>query len=264
MSAIKTALAGALCHPSVGRLLSALFQGRIPSLRFGALRLDTRAPSVSPRIVAMIFWGIYESAELRFVRRYLRPDLDVLELGSSLGAVSCRIARRQQAGRKLVCVEANADLLPTLRRNVATHGRKPVEVLNRAIGYDGPTVRLQRGPDNISGRVTRNGADDTEEVPASTLSALLEEQGLGDYALVSDIEGAEAGFIERDAAALSHCQQVVIELHDAEGSAGPLSVDDLAALLVERHGFALRDRHGPVCVFERPTGPAGPAGPAPP
>ncbi len=254
MGTLKTTLARGLCHPAVGRLLSALFNDRIPSLRFGCLRIDTRAPSVSPRNVAMIFWGIYESTEMRFVQRYLRPDLDVVEIGSSLGAVACRIARRQEAGRRLVCVEANPDLLPALRRNVHVHSPQPVEVVNRAIGYDGPIARLHRGPDNTSGRALPSSADaEGENVPASTLSELLEDHGIGEYALVSDIEGAEAGFIERDPTALSRCQQMVIELHDAESARGPLTVDDLAALLVERHGFVLRDRHGPVCVFERPT-----------
>jgi FkbM family methyltransferase len=256
MGVLKAAVADGLCHPAVGRFLSFAFSGRIPSLRFRGFRLDTRAPSVTPEIVAMIFWGIYESAEVRFVKRYLRSDLDVVELGSSLGAVSCHIALRQHAGRRLVCVEANVNLVPVLQRNVSANAAQSVDVVNRAIGYDGPTVRLELGSDNTTSRVMTAGAhDEAEEVPASTLSEILEEFGVcGDYALVSDIEGAEAGFIDQDPAALSRCRQMVIELHEIEDARGRVTIDDLAETLIKRHGFQLVDRHGAVCVFERPAG----------
>lgn len=71
-----------------------------------------------PALVASIFWGLYESAEIRFVRRYLDPDLDCLELGSGIGLVSRVIAVSLRPGRRLVCVEPREDLLACARENV--------------------------------------------------------------------------------------------------------------------------------------------------
>jgi hypothetical protein len=76
------------------------------------------AEGADAALVASIFWGLYESAEVRFVRRYLDPDLDCLELGSGIGLVSRVIAEALQPGRLLVCLEAREDLLACARENV--------------------------------------------------------------------------------------------------------------------------------------------------
>jgi FkbM family methyltransferase len=204
-----------LCRPVVGRWVSRVCRGRIPSLRFRGWRGATDAPGVRPGTVASIFWGIYESAEIRFVRRYLRPDLNVVELGASLGVVSAEVSMRQERGRR-ICVEANPALVPLLRRNVAANSRRGGEiVLNRAVDYSGRgTIRFVRGETSAGGRtaaVSRllTGAEKWDEVEAVTLSQLLDEFDVGPYALVSDVEGSEAGFISYDAAALAPCRQLM-------------------------------------------------------
>ena len=50
--------------------------------------------------------------------------------------------------------------------------------------------------------------------------------GVGDFILVSDIEGAEAGMFDRDADALTRCRRMIVELHEStygarSTSAGP-------------------------------------------
>jgi FkbM family methyltransferase len=224
----------------------------VPSLRFRGWRVETDAPTVTPRIVAQIFWGVYESAELRFVERHLRRDLDVVELGSSIGAVSSAIAQRQDPERRLLCVEANPDLVPVLRRNVARNapGHR-VEVVHAAVAYGRESVPFASGPTSVSGRVASGDAADTREVPARSLSRLLAEHAIGDFALVSDVEGAEAAVIEHDARALAACRQIVIELHETRHDGRRLTPDDLCRALVEVHGFRLRHRRGPVCVLDR-------------
>src|SRR2546423_14009346 len=105
---LKVSMARALCHPIVGRVLGATLRNRIHAGGFG---VDTSDPAIAPRVKASLFWGFYESAEIRFVRQYLRRDCDAVELGSSLGVVSCNVRRRLMPRRRLVCVEANPRLL---------------------------------------------------------------------------------------------------------------------------------------------------------
>ena len=252
MTALKTRVAEILCHPLIGRAVTALFRGRVPSLRFRGWRLALDAPGVTPRTAAQIFWGIYESAELRFVERYLRRDLDVVEVGASIGAVSSAIARRQDPAHRLVCVEANPKLLDLLRRNVAANAPgHPVEVVHRAISYDSRTVRFGLGETNVSGRLEpEDPGFEVVEVPATTLAELLHERGITRYVLVADIEGAEAAIIERDAEALLGCEQILIELHSTHFRGRDLGVEDLVRG-IEARGFTLRTRHGSVCIFER-------------
>jgi len=249
---LKAHAADVLCHPLVGLAIRTVFRGRVPSLRFPGWRVALDAPGVTSRTAAEIFWGIYESAELRFVERHLCRDLDVVEIGSSIGAVSSAIAQRQDPNRRLVCVEANPQLHDLLRRNLAANapGRR-VEIVPRAISYDGPTVSFGLGASNVSGRLATAGpGTEAVEVPATTLSEILRAQGLTRFALVADIEGGEAAIIEKDEPALRNCDQIVIELHATQLDGRDISIEDLVHN-IEARGLALTARHGPVCLFER-------------
>jgi FkbM family methyltransferase len=246
--ALKIGLARALCAPPLGRLVARLFRDRVP---FHGTVIDTSADEISAVTKAQLFWGLYEKAEVGYVRRYLRPDLDVVELGSSIGVMAAQVLRRQRPERRLVCVEAAANLRSAIERNSAGSAR--VTIVSAAVAYPdrpGSVVAFQRGASNIEGRIAHGTAAGVE-VPTITLSRLLDEHHLDRYALICDIEGAEVGIIERDRSALARCQQLIIELHPTEWQGRAISVDDMVVALVDDHGFRLVDRHGPVCVFER-------------
>ena len=195
------------------------------------------------------------------MRRYLRPDLDVIELGGSIGAVTCEIARRQSPGLKIVSVEANPSLISLLRKNLAANVTgHSVTIVHRAVDYrsDRTSVTFIRRATSMDGVIdgaihgihANDAPGDVVQVPTCTLSALLEEHRIDEYSLISDIEGAEVGIIRRDAEALKRCRQIVIELHDTSKTE---SIETLREALVGDHGFRLVDRNGPVCVFERAT-----------
>jgi len=243
-----------LCHEWIGAGIRRVSGGRIP--RKG-LRFDTRAPGVSDRTRAQIFWGIYESAEVRFVENYFRTGLDVVELGSSLGVVSCHIARRLEPTRRMVCVEANPDLMAVLERNLKSAAPGiSATLLNRAIDYDASreTADLALSVSTSSSRLAsgRHETGNVRTVATTTLSKILNEHDLGSFVLVSDIEGAEAGIVLHDTAALERCQQILIELHDVAGPFGTLDVEQLARS-IQALGFVARAHYGPVYVFERPS-----------
>jgi FkbM family methyltransferase len=250
-TALKIGIARALCAPPVGRLVSRLFDDRVP---FRGMRIDTSLAAISPVTKAQIFWGLYEKAEIGFVRRYLRADLDVVELGSSIGVMASQVLRLQSPKRRLLCVEASSELRPAIERNTRDARPGRVTIVSAALAYPdrpGATVAFQRGASNIEGRLGASGPGATITVPATTLARLLDEHQIGDYALISDIEGAEAALIEHETAALTRCQQIIIELHSTEWRGRPLTPDDLLSSLIQRHGFRLLDRHGPVCALVR-------------
>lgn len=247
---LKSVAGAVLCHPLTGSLIGRVWANQIPH-RGG--RVETPEGG-DPRVNALLFWGMYESAEIRFVRRHLGDDLDAVELGSSLGGVSCEIAKRLAGRRKLVCVEANSQLLPLLRRNLARNApSQDARVVWGAIDYSGSgEVEFSVGDSNLSSRLGADAAAPRRlAVPAATLSGVLAEAQVGDYALVADIEGAEAGLFLRDAAALARCRKIIIELHDTAFEGKRYSVDGLAGLIADTTGMPLRDRYGPVCLFQK-------------
>jgi FkbM family methyltransferase len=254
LATVKTAVAGLLCQPLVGRVVARMLHDRITS---AGCDVDTSPAAISPSIKASLFWGLYESAEIRFVQRYLRTDLDVVELGSSLGVVTCHIRRILPPGRRIVCVEADSSLLPilksTLQRNACAGN---VTIVTGAIDY-APANRAGAlfvpGPTSIEGRLAAAGeAGAHVRVRPLTLSDVLQRGGIdGAFTLVCDIEGAEAEVAVHEEAALARCQQAIVELHPATLDNAPVGPDELLDRFIGRHGFHLRDRRGSVCVLER-------------
>lgn len=245
--ALKAAAAAVLCHRLVGRAIGLVFGGRIPH------RGDRIAVLAGgdPRLNAYLFWGLYESAEIRFIERFVHRGMDVVELGASIGGVSCAIARRLSPQDRLVCVEANPDIVGLLSENLGRNapGRE-VSIVNAAVSYSSAgTVTFALGSDTLSSQIGAGEA--TRTVPALTLTALLDREGLGDYALVCDIEGAEAELFEREGAAFARCHTIVIELHEIRQAGHLVTIDELIRRIRAATGMTLAARYGEVCAFTR-------------
>jgi FkbM family methyltransferase len=218
--------------------------------------IETSSPLVVPRIKAKIFLRGYEPVEIKFVKKHLRPDRDVIDLGSSLGVVASHIGYKLNAGRRVICVEANPPLLDIVRANVTRNApHVQLEVVSGAVEYppDGrPVVELALGFDNLVAHIVEDEvALHGISVPAIPLSEIVRRHCVGEYALVSDIEGSEAGLLEMDAAALVNCRQMIIELHHTVRRERIILAEELAAALREKHGFRQADRRGWVYVFEK-------------
>ena len=236
-----------LANRWTGIVAARILHDRIPHR---GLTIDTSSPVVTPEIKAALLLQGYESGEYRFVRQYIPTDCDVIELGGSLGVISCTIRRRIAVDRRQFIVEADPRLANALRRNLAlndcAHG---VEVIEAAISYDpGDTVSFALGESSVSGRIAADaGSLPTIDVPAVTLGQLIERHGLTDFALVSDIEGVEWRILQHDLDALAGARMIVMETHDSPGNG---SHDDLIAALLATGRFDLIDRHGPVVVLK--------------
>jgi FkbM family methyltransferase len=248
---IKRLAVAILSSAPVGRLIGMAYRNRIPSR--GSV-ISTDHPLISPQTKALVYWGIYESAEARFVGRYLRSDLDTVELGASLGVIGSLIAARLDPARRLVCVEANPGLQDILSQNVlANSGGATVNFVSGAIDYSGgPSVKLDLGDSSFSASTTKSGADSVE-VSAVRLDDVLVRHGIvSEYQLVMDIEGAEHALLLNEYEVLKRCRSMIVELHETRTPHRVVSVEDLLTLATEMHGFRLSDRYGPVCYLERP------------
>ena len=225
---------------SVGRAFNEVVPSR-------GLRIDTR--ELAPSIKSQLLFRTYESSEIRAVRRYLRSDLDVIELGASIGVLSCHIRRKLQPTRRLYCVEANERAAKMIPVNLELNRLNDnVTVIHAALAYGDCETQFRPSETNISGRIGEESASSSVSVPAITLETLIRNLSIGEYALVCDIEGSEAEMIIKDASALRKCAQMIIELHPSAGWSNP---DDLIALLCGSCNFSLLYRQGGVCVLER-------------
>lgn len=96
----------------------------------GARLIDSRL--ISPLVRREILSGRYEGEEIACVLQTIRPDDRVLELGAGIGALSSVIMKRKPAAR-WICLEANPDLAPLIRKNHRLNELVACEVLTGAL-----------------------------------------------------------------------------------------------------------------------------------
>jgi len=248
----KIKIAQVICHPLIGRFLGFLFRDHIPCR---GLQIDTRASFINPVIKASLFWNLYESAELRFIEQYLRTDHDVIELGSSIGVTSCKIRRLLDKSCRLICVEANPELVQQIELNMLLNkiSGDNVTIIPKGIRYHQSNhvdTFFTTGSSNIMGKIETRPAG-VRRVETITLSEIIDKYQIDEFSMVCDIEGAEIGMIMEEKEVLRKCQQLIIELHEIENNDRHIDIREMKDLLVSKYGFHLVDQHGYVCTFER-------------
>lgn len=207
-----------------------------------------------PSIIASVFFGFYESAEIRFAEKYHNGNSDVIELGGSCGVVTSHLVSKLQSGNRLISVEANKNLRVVWEENTrrANHHSTELILINEAIHYHSATVNF-----HISNDTTESSAVTGEtivsnavELPAVTLGEVVDRYKISNYTLVCDIEGAEAQVFLHERTSLQSCHSILIELHDTVYKNEPYSVGRLSEL-IKALGFNLIENHGPVHYFKR-------------
>lgn len=241
-----------LCNNISGRIISLLFNYNIPNIR-GELRRYRTPKNYSSDIVrAMIFFGFYESAETRLIRKHLPCHTNIIELGSSLGVLSSRIIEKLSMSCDAIFVEANSYLLPTLERNLANYCTiANFVVINKMISYSPDStgtlnISLNNTETRLGSKIDKAIANIT--VPTCRLGdlSLIND----DYTLVCDIEGAEIDILLNDQKSLVNCSNLFIELHQTSLNRVDYSIDDMV-VIIEKIGFSLRARDGNVFYFTK-------------
>jgi FkbM family methyltransferase len=257
----KVRIARTMSKPAFGNLVSRVCRDQIHNR---GVVIDTSPSEFTATVKAQLAFGIYESAEIRYIRKYLRGYGKVLELGASLGVTAAHILDVASRGAELVCVEANPNLLDTLRATTAAAAERTgakVRTIYGAVPPD-PAVRSQSVPLMLEGSHLGSHAVQAQEsaldaqlrVPAVDLSDVV--RGWHDYALVCDIEGAEAALILSGHPVLTGASRLVMELHETAYRKATVTVTELKNTLLDM-GFAPIAENGRVIVMNGPA-PADP------
>ena len=245
---LRLAVGKIVCHPRVGKMIGAHYRGVVPSR---GLHIDVVSPAVASENIASIFWGLYERTEVMCVQRYLPTNVDVVELGASLGVVSAHVARRLDAGAKLVCVEANPALIELIERNVRLNSaQRPLVTMNAAVSHSGPEVLFRVEDNNLGSALATKCGEKVVRVPAVTLRQIADRNTLARFTLVSDIEGAEYDLLLKEGGLIrERCDTLIIELHEIQDIGRSVSVSDLA-MMIRDLGFNQLFRRNNVFVFK--------------
>jgi len=234
-AALKKSIAQAIAYGPMDAGLRAIFPAGVP-------HYGNRIPARRRGQAASLFFGLYERAEIYMTRKLLPPGMDVVELGGSLGANTCLIARKS---RRVVCVEADPGLAADLEATLSRNGLSNVSVVPKAIASGRSAATFSKGNTNLGGHLGSEGI----EVPATSLTELLEEHGFGEYALVSDCEGAEVGILREEPHALARCRVALIEMGGAWD--GQAYTPDQVEQMFLANGFRQTYRYGACAAFVR-------------
>jgi FkbM family methyltransferase len=243
---LKRIVAEVIINSATGTFIRLLSGGKI---KRDGLFLHTSSSEVSSKTVASFFFNSYESSERRFIKKYLRKDLPVIEIGSSIGIVSSQIGK--STVQPMYCIEANPHLIPIIKSNLTINGVKNYKLFNCAVGDSQVDyMHFEKGSTNIHGQVFATPTQTSIPVPVTSLSQFKEEQNIGNYILVSDIEGAEIYLLKNDLVALDKCEQVIIETHDTNYMGDFYKYQQMKDIFLS-NGFVLVDSYGPNYVFSK-------------
>jgi FkbM family methyltransferase len=245
---LKRLIASVLQSRAIGAAINWLCGEIIP---FHGVSIDVAGAGIPVANKAALWWGMYESAEYRLITRFLRPDLPVIELGSSIGAISSVISQHLDRGQRLTCVEANPSLIPVLKRNLHRNAdHLVVKIVHAAVSYDSDVVRFAVSSNNLTSSIPIGCPAETQDVNGVRLSALVGGDAGPAFQMVADIEGAEVALYLQDAKSLDQCQVMVVELHSTVWRGKPYTPSDLEHL-IESLGFHVVARDGAVVACYR-------------
>jgi FkbM family methyltransferase len=226
--------------------------GRFVGMPTDIVRLDgckflIAKDRVPANVVDLLLSDLYEEPERKALRRFLNPELPVVELGACIGVVSCLTNCRLLKPENHVVVEANPALLPLLEDNRARNGCR-FKIVQAAVSHGAETI-----PFNVDDNILASSVHGDERrgvaVSTMTLERLLNEHGFQRATLICDIEGAELQLVEHELKVLGErVSTIIMELHDRVVGQEPTQ-RMLASL--ESVGFNIVSRDGDVVVLQK-------------
>ncbi len=203
--------------------------------------------NVSDKEAAQIFFGFWESSEIRYALKFIQSKT-IIELGSSVGVLLGTLAKKKHDSN-FICVEAskiNFEKLLKLKKLLSCNNNN-YEFINKAIAYNvdyAPFIHKSTKGSKIS---TDKYQDVSDLIPCITLSKIIKDFKVnGEFSLISDIEGGEAPIFFEDSEALKKCKNIIIELENNSYATVTQQIDQIKQI-----GFNLVEYSGRVYVFSK-------------
>ena len=206
----------------------------------GIFRADGCSFVIPKRITSLSFRASflmhsYEEDERRLVKKYVRPEDSVLELGACLGVMGCITNKLLKDPNRHVVVEANPYCLPYIHQN--RQRNQASFMVEHCAASNQREVSFSINPTHITGSGV-GVAGNRMRLPGRTLGELVARYGPFTV-LIMDIEGSELELLESSTVTLQHFRFVLLELH--ENVIGLLGVNRCRQLL-QQAGFKMAER----------------------
>jgi FkbM family methyltransferase len=160
--------------------------------------------------------GSFEASELRFVEKYLRPGMTVLDVGAHHGLYTLLAARRVGKGGRVIAFEPSERERSLLARHLRLNRCGRVTIENWAVGSERGKAQLflvEGGEDGCNSlRSPRTAAKShTTEVEVISLDEYITANKIGNVDFLKlDIEGAELDALKGARGLLTSSERPVV------------------------------------------------------
>lgn len=238
----KNVIARLLCSKLIGHLVK--FSRCRGNLFGGYFNYNL----VSPREAASIFFGIWESAEIRLAKKYAQNDI-IIELGSSVG-VLVGVLSKIKKSKTFILIEASPENFAKLEvlvnelRSISSHR---FITINAAVSYYNNSVAFRHSGTINSSIIKESFVGNEYTVNCCKLSDIVELYSLNkNFTLITDIEGSEAEILKQDKSAFNNCECIIAELENTH-----LMSIEQQVFCINQMGFAIAENHDNVYAFKR-------------
>lgn len=227
------------------------------SLTFDGCSFPVARIPASPMKLAMLR-GAYEEFERNAVRRHVRPDLPVIELGGCIGVVACITNRLLQDPERHVVVEPNPVVLPHLEESRRLNQCR-FRIVHGAIAYDQPAVVFSPNRELWANSMTTRPREETVTVPTVRLGDLVSRYQFDRFTLICDIEGYEYELVLHETEVLRKATTLILETHP--GVIGEAKTQQMLGVLRELGFHTVEEEAFVIVMKQRSEGSgAGPDG----
>ena len=156
--------------------------------------------SVADPTYRKLFFGQYEKVEFRLLKRFIKPEMVIYDIGAHHGLVSIRFAELLKGRGSVYCFEPVVDNYNVLLENIRRYKYRDIFIpSNTAISSSSEPLKLGLGPlDAVSskgsGFFSKFSKNNTVEVSAIEINSLIAQANLVDL-IKLDIEGMEEEII---------------------------------------------------------------------
>ncbi|MGB7925677.1 MAG: FkbM family methyltransferase [Pyrinomonadaceae bacterium] len=231
--------------------------GKLIEMRGNVVRIEgcsfsLDSPVIGTALKSNFILNRYERPEREALRRFLDPDLPVIEFGGSVGVVACLTNRKLNDPRRHVVVEANPALIPLLKKNRDLNGCE-FEILPRMVGYGSEQSTFY--PNSVYFLASTaippasGEADVVLKVQTVNLQSILDQYKFDRCTLICDIEGGEADLVRHEAHLLKErVATIILEVHEWS-----LGEEKVAGMLreIESLGFKTVYSEAQTYVFQK-------------
>lgn len=185
-----------------------------PPMVFAGVKVPLR--KIPRTSVDALQQGIYEDVELSYIEKYLPSGSFVVELGASIGIISCHILKK--APQRLVSFEALESWTKLANEITKLNFGKldSFKLVQCAVGEVGQSEVIfnTSSEDNLGGHVVSVRTATSITVPAMSLFDINKIYDVPQGAwLIMDIEGMEWSVAKKQGAALNRYVGIIVECH---------------------------------------------------